>query len=271
MATNQPCPAEPRPTATLSAVSTPSPDAEPSPADPRYRALPTARSARIFVSVGLPLFACGLILAWLADSHESWLRLRDQPINQWMFDTGSSSGLLHSIATGVSWLGAGERTVPLVVVVTLALLVFRQWRWALYLLVSSQVGFLISNGIKNYVGRTRPPFTVISPRQIGMSFPSGHTFAGIATWGAFAIIVLYLLPRPWSTGIAVTLFAFGILNGPSRLLLGKHWVSDVIAAWLLGTGWLLLVWAGFLVTLAPRPPDSEPPPPAAPGTVDVPA
>jgi membrane-associated phospholipid phosphatase len=66
------------------------------------------------------------------------------------------------------------------------------------------------------------------------------------------IIVLYLLPRPWSTILAVVPIAIGLANGPSRLVLGRHWVTDVLGAWLLASGWLLIVWAAFVWFLAPR-------------------
>jgi len=230
--------------------------------------LPARTAAARSVTIGVPLFVAGLLLAWVASTHESWLRSKDMATNQWFFDTGGTNRVLHAIATGVSWLGAGERVLPILILVVVTLFACRQWRWAIFVLVSSQVGFLISNAIKLSVGRTRPPFTEVAANQVGMSFPSGHTFAGIATWGAFAIVALYLLSRPWSTGLAIALLACGIANGPSRLLLGKHWVSDVIAAWLLGTGWLLLVWAGFLITLAPRPAPAPPPTPE-PGALDL--
>ncbi|CAB5068288.1 unannotated protein [freshwater metagenome] len=38
----------------------------------------------------------------------------------------------------------------------------------------------------------------------------------------------------------------GVLVGPSRVILARHWGTDVLGGWLLATGWLLLVWAAFL-------------------------
>ena len=232
------------------------------------RAVPPRRTAVPLAAVGAVLLAAGCVLAWLASQQEAWLRARDLPLNRWFFETGSDNPALHAIATGVSFVGAGEVTVPVLLAVLVGLLAFRQWRWAVFVLVSSQAGFLLSNTIKHSVARPRPPFTVVAASQVDMSFPSGHTFAGVATWGAFAIVAWYLFRRPWSTAIAVALATFGLLNGPCRLLLGKHWVSDVLGGLLLGFGWLLLVWAAFLVTLAPRP-SADPPPDPEPGRLDV--
>lgn len=66
------------------------------------------------------------------------------------------------------------------------------------------------------------------------------------------IIALYVLPRPWCTVVAMIPIAIGIANGPSRLISARHWVTDVLGAWLLASGWLLIVWAAFLWFLAPR-------------------
>ncbi|MEI7624240.1 MAG: phosphatase PAP2 family protein, partial [Actinomycetes bacterium] len=153
----------------------------------------------------------------------------------------------------LSWIGAGARTVPIVLCVAVLLLLAGKWRWALFLLLSSQAGFLVSNTMKHVVGRTRPPWTTVSLDQIGTSFPSGHTYAGITGWVAMGLIALYLFPRPISTITGWILIVVGVLNGPSRLLLGKHWPSDVLGAWLLAIGWLLLCWSAFLWFWAPRP------------------
>ena len=52
--------------------------------------------------------------------------------------------------------------------------------------------------------------------------------------------------------IVIVLLMVGLLQAPARLVVGKHWFTDVIGSWLIGSGWLLLVWAGFLWWLAPR-------------------
>jgi len=66
------------------------------------------------------------------------------------------------------------------------------------------------------------------------------------------LIALYLFPKPLSTVIGTFLIVVGLLNGPTRFLLGKHWPSDVLGAWLLASGWLLLTWSAFLWFWAPR-------------------
>jgi len=58
---------------------------------------------------------------------------------------------------------------------------------------------------------------------------------------AMGIVVLFILRRPWSTILGSILITIGVLNGPSRLILGQHWVTDVAGSLLLSVGWLLIV------------------------------
>jgi undecaprenyl-diphosphatase len=216
----------------------------------RYRSLPQRDQALRLALVGVGLLVPGVMLAVAVATFGTWVDARDLGVNTWFFELGASNGWLEQVATWLSWIGRGERTLQVVIVVSAVLVVARQWRWAVFLVVCSQTGALISTGIKHAVGRPRPPFGDFDASQLTSSFPSGHTFAGVTAWVAMGIIVLYVLPRPWSTMLAVVPLVIGIANGPSRLVLGRHWVTDVLGAWLLASGWLLVVWAAFVWLLA---------------------
>ena len=202
--------------------------------------------------VGACLFVVGIVWAILVGSSKTSFDSSERGMSQWLYNLGTHEPI-HSVSYWLSWIGAGARTVPIVLTVAVALVIFRKWRFALFLLLSSQAGFLISNTTKHVVERTRPPWTSLMPEQIGTSFPSGHTYAGITAWVAMGLIALYIFPKPLSTLIGSLLMCIGILNGPTRFLLGKHWPSDVFGAWLLAGGWLLLCWSAFLWFWAPRP------------------
>jgi membrane-associated phospholipid phosphatase len=227
-----------------SAAATPDPD--------RWRRLPERASAGRFALAGALTFAIGLVLAYFVATMETTMNAHDLPVNEWFRNLGQSSSLLTSGAKAISWIGAGAQTVPIVLFVAVVLVLFKQWRWSLFLLVSSQAGFLLSHTMKDLVARDRPPWGFFDPTQTGTSFPSGHTFAGVTGWIAMGIIALYLFPRPWSTILGVVLIVIGVLNGPSRLILARHWITDVLGALLLAGGWFLLVWSAFLWFWAPR-------------------
>lgn len=211
-----------------------------------YLPLPDRSRSPKFALAGFVLLSFGALLGIIVAIQEPWMNARDLPTNTWLRDLGVSSQWLTNVSDWLSWIGSGARTVPIVLTVSLLLVIFRKWQWALFLLASSQLGFLVSNSVKYLVGRDRPPWGEFTARQTGTSFPSGHTFTGIASWVAIGIIVLYIFPKRWSRLACGLICTMGILVGVSRLILARHWVTDVLGAWLLASGWLLLVWAGFL-------------------------
>jgi len=214
-----------------------------------------------FVALGAVLFGCGLTIAVFVARNKQSMNANDLGVNTRIHDFGLDHPFLREIARAVSWLGSGLHTVPTVLTFLLALLVFRKWRWFVFLAASAELGLLISRLLKAGVGRSRPPWVTFSGPELGTSFPSGHTFGGITSWVAMGIAMLFLLRRPWSTILGWFLIAVGVLNGPSRLILGQHWVTDVLGSLLLASGWLLIV-SGICLRWWGRPPGTDD------GTVD---
>jgi undecaprenyl-diphosphatase len=96
---------------------------------------------------------------------------------------------------------------------------------------------------KSLVGRTRPPVSLHLVTENDASFPSGHATNSAAVFFAIAFVAaLYLLRRPIAR--AATILAAALLSGSvgiSRLVLGVHWPSDVLAGWALGLAVALAV------------------------------
>ena len=222
----------------------------------RFRSLPSQEIGRRFLIAGPALLVTGVVLALWIRSGIDAANARDLPINTWFHDRADTPGVVRSISSFVSWIGAGEHIVPLELFAVAALLIARRWRWAIFVFVTAMGGHLLSNLTKRIVERPRPPWFVLYPGQTSSmfpSFPSGHTTAGMAGIVAIAITLWFVLPRPWSTITAWIVGLIGVAQGPSRLFLAKHWITDVLGGLLFGTGWLLLVWGAFLLWLAPRP------------------
>jgi len=149
--------------------------------------------------------------------------------------------------------------VTIGVVVTLYRQGYRYW--ALWVGLCGMGGWMVSETVKNLVDRQRPvwpdPFEVLA----SPSFPSGHSMAGIYGYVVFGIVALTLLDCRWP---GILLITFGLLMGPSRVLLGVHWPSDVLAGWLFAGAWVSLCAACVLFVRGsrrertPQPADTAP-------------
>ncbi|WP_243469856.1 phosphatase PAP2 family protein [Klenkia marina] len=99
----------------------------------------------------------------------------------------------------------------------------------------------LNSGLKELVGRVRPDFPGGGAGYDSLSFPSGHS-SGIACLVVTALLlawpVLSGAGRRWA---AVAGLALVVVVGLSRIWLGVHYLSDVVAGWAFGAGWTLLV------------------------------
>nr|WP_296066886.1 phosphatase PAP2 family protein [uncultured Actinoplanes sp.] len=144
---------------------------------------------------------------------------------------------------------AGGRGVlfPLVVTVIVLLLIRRRPRLALYLAVTGIGAMLLDPSLKTLVGRVRPVVADPIAHGQGNSFPSGHTLGSTITYGMLALVLLSVARgrwRAWIIGVATTLV---VVIGLTRIALGVHFLSDVLAGWFLGLAWIGVTAYAFRV------------------------
>jgi membrane-associated phospholipid phosphatase len=97
--------------------------------------------------------------------------------------------------------------------------------------------FLLSESLKRIFQRTRPPLPWLGPAS-GYSFPSGHSLVSLALYGTLAYLLFQNIKnRTWRIRITVLLILLPLLIGISRIYLGMHYPSDVLAGWVLAIGW----------------------------------
>ncbi len=129
-----------------------------------------------------------------------------------------------------------------VMLITLYILLFKKKHYweAVMLIASLGGGDLIKVTIKNIVQRERPTFLQLA-EESSFSFPSGHTMAAITFWGMFAYIVWINLPERTGlrTFVAIVAPMIILLIGISRIYLGVHFPSDVVAGYAIGGAWLI--------------------------------
>ena len=217
------------------------PDSTVATADARYRSLPLRSSAPLYWVSGLVLLGLGAVLGFVVVVAGAALDASDRPIGEWFFALSGAHEALRQFAFDFAVIGSGHVTAPLAVVVGVLLFAFRRWRWGVWFATVSIGGPLISETFKFSVQRARPVWESPLATESSFSYPSGHTLSGVTTWVAIGVVALFVLPRPWSSVLGVVFLVVGVLMGPSRLLLGVHWLTDVLGGWLFGFGWLLFV------------------------------
>jgi undecaprenyl-diphosphatase len=150
---------------------------------------------------------------------------------------------LHVAAADITALGS-ITVLSLVVVLAIALMLcLKRWSEALVVLIGAGGGVAISQGLKHVFGRERPDLVYRAVEAANPSFPSGH-----AMLSAVVFLTLGALAARFATLRRVKALALGagvllsLLVGASRIYLGVHWTSDVLAGWSLGAAWAMACW-----------------------------
>jgi undecaprenyl-diphosphatase len=142
-------------------------------------------------------------------------------------------------------LGSTEVVLPLAVVV--GVLEFRRIaRWALvFFLALTVLGQLaMSNLIKWIVNRARPDIDRLTGFS-GPSFPSGHATAAAASYAAFALLLGRRRSRRTKAILSGVAAGITVVVAFTRVLLGVHWLTDVLGGIALGWGWFALCSIAF--------------------------
>ena len=142
----------------------------------------------------------------------------------------------------ITYLAKGEIITVAVVFSLIILFLLRKWSYFNNLLVFVLGGELFVWIIKNIVERPRPPLAESLVAETSYSFPSGHSFVAIAFYG---LITFFLFERSKKRYQKVLIIILGtilvILIGASRIYLGAHWPSDVLASYASGLAWLSII------------------------------
>lgn len=160
----------------------------------------------------------------------------DTRLLEWL--RGQRSQRLTAAMRALTQLGSAEVLTPLAGAVTIALWVRRQRRTALFFGLTAIGSTLMNQGLKALFARARPDSALHLSRSGGFAFPSGHSMASAAIYGALAMVVR---ARDGKLA-ALTSAASGLCVlavGASRAYLYVHYPSDVAIGWALGFAWPL--------------------------------
>ena len=130
----------------------------------------------------------------------------------------------------------------------------RSWTPVILMLAAGLGSLVITILGKPLFGRARPDLVdAIPPYEHSASFPSGHSLNSIVIAGIVAYLIILRLKTAKARVITVLLAAaFAFTMGLSRVYLGHHWLTDVLAAWAIGIAWLTLVITAHRLYLTVR-------------------
>lgn len=150
---------------------------------------------------------------------------------------------LTDVARDVTALGSVAVLTSLVLLVAGFLAFSRRFAAALFVLVASAGGLVLNNTLKALFDRERPDEGLRLIEIHSLSFPSGHAMLSATIYLTLAVLLTRLVERrrekSYLLGTALLLSFF---VGLSRVFLGVHYPTDVIAGWAAGVAWAQLCW-----------------------------
>ena len=208
------------------------------------------RIALWFFCLLLPLWA---FAALVGEMHEKEVFAFDAPILNWLHGL-ATPGLNHVF---VLISGAGYRwgVLPFDAIILVFLGVHKRFRDGLFFGIAVVGSAVLNIVAKNHYARLRPDLWLSIMPESTYSFPSGHAMGSMTL--AMAVVLLY-----WSTRarlpVLVVSVIFVLLVGISRVYLGVHYPSDILAGWTAAMAWTFAMYSLVDRKAPPPPPTAAP-------------
>lgn len=217
--------------------------------------------------------AVAATMTWLASEvyeavvEADGVSLLDEPLLEAML--GGRSPALDLAATAYTNVG-GVIGMPVLAVTIMVVLALRRRSWTPVILIVAAGGgsLLMTVAGKDLIGRTRPSLAdAVPPYEYSPSFPSGHSLNALVIAGIVAYLLLLRQCSRTTRVLTITVATvFAATIGLSRVYLGHHWFTDVLAAWILGTAWLAVVITAHRLYLTTRKDTGQATGPVSPST-----
>ena len=208
-----------------------------------HEKLENPRSFVLFVSAAL-LYVAGLTSGLVEDvlDNETIVRI-DGWLVHWLAAHRTPGGI--RLFAGISFLGNWQLAVA--VLALTVLLLWRRRRTAALTLLLACAGSEATVYLgKAGFGRPRPPAVLAVVQELDASFPSGHANISVALYALGCYLLLRAARSRKAKSLWLTLGCFlPLAIGFSRLYLGAHYLSDVLAGWAVGCWWSLLALGLF--------------------------
>jgi undecaprenyl-diphosphatase len=197
--------------------------------------------AAIVISLAVSVLSL-FLFAWLGNEMRQGDTLRfDESVRNWVHQFASPG--MTRVMTAISLLGYNILIVELLI----AFIVFAKLRWkraALWLAIAMIGSLLLDLALKYAYHRARPA-AFFGAAPASYSFPSGHALCSLCFYGVLAgLLSARIKSLPWRIVVWTVAAMLIISIGLSRIYLGVHYPSDVLAGYLAAT-----VWVGTIIVL----------------------
>jgi len=191
----------------------------------------------ILLSAGVALLVLFALLA-IGVKQKSVFVQTDALCRDILHEHARESPEVAAIFAGITELASRRALWAEFAAVLLILAVLRRWRTAAVWILAF-TGYGVGAVLKTWIDRARPLFADPLVTERASSFPSSHAVGSTIVCGMLTYLCIRAVPRRWIS--FVTLFGSLIgLIGFSRIYLGAHWLSDVLAGECFGLGWVLV-------------------------------
>ncbi|MEI2578750.1 phosphatase PAP2 family protein [Scytonema sp. PRP1] len=143
---------------------------------------------------------------------------------------------LDVVVTMLTKLGVFWGVFPIATVTALVLFSRRQWRKLTYLIVTLLGSIIINRTAKVLLHRVRPHLWESPAPEFDYGFPSGHAMSSMTF---VAVLVILTWGSRWRWLVLIVGAIFVLVIGWTRLYLGVHYPSDILAGWMVSVGWAI--------------------------------
>jgi undecaprenyl-diphosphatase len=217
----------------------------------RARARAAPRELKLLIVLGIAAAAAWVLALMIAQMNFPRIQAFDDRVLIALRDPENLAvpigpHWLLDVARDLTRLGSSSVLVFVVASVVVYLLLKRRFALMVFLLVSTGGGVLACTMLKGVFGRTRPGVVPHLVTVHSASFPSGHSLLSAVVYLTLAAILSRITPDRTTKIYFVILATFlTVLIGLSRIYLGVHYPTDVLAGWVVG-----VLWAFFCGTAA---------------------
>lgn len=191
------------------------------------------------------VFASAAVVGWIFSGLDNQRGIARWDVAAAEYGRDNATPRSTDVLEAVTDLGGTQYVLALMVLVGVYHSVRRDnWGALLYLGVVGVGVTALNNGLKLIVDRDRPDFAQLAGHA-GSSFPSGHSAAAAACWAAMALVIARRQTRRVRIAAAVVAVFVAGAVATTRVLLGVHWLSDVVAGVIVGWSWFFVVTIVF--------------------------